>query len=253
MKHDPLISVVTIVFNNCSSIEETIKSVLSQSYPNIQYIVVDGGSVDGTVDIVKKYHKSIDVFISEKDFGISDAFNKGIFYAKGDIIGIINSGDTLNKGALSSVADAFAKNPSIGYLYGNSILNDLSGKKIRKIKPQHTGFPYFGMPYQHSALYFNKIVYDRVGGYNVNYRNSMDFELLMRVFKFEYKGVYVDDDISNYSRGGVSDLGYIRGYLEVLSASLVHDEASKVLVIFSFLFGIIKTSLRKGFEKLFYK
>jgi len=253
MKHDPLISVITIVFNNCSGIEETIISVLSQSYSNIQYIVVDGGSVDGTVDIINQYSKSIDVFVSENDVGISDAFNKGIFHARGDVVGIINSGDTLNTGALSSIAEAFAENPTIGYVYGNSILNDLKGKMIRELKPQHTGFPYFGMPYQHSAIYFNKSVYDRVGGYNVNYRNSMDFELLMRVFKFEYKGVYVDCNISNYSRGGVSDLDFIRGYLEVLSASLVFDGASKVLVVFSFLFGVIKTSLRKGFEKLLYK
>ena len=100
----PVISIVTICFNSAATIEETILSVLGQNYPLLDYVIIDGGSTDGTIDIVERYKDKLGYFRSEPDEGISDAFNKGIKNSKGDIIAIINSDDILLPGALNKVA-----------------------------------------------------------------------------------------------------------------------------------------------------
>jgi glycosyltransferase involved in cell wall biosynthesis len=101
----PLISIVTVVYNGAATIEQTIRSVVEQSYPNKEYIIIDGGSTDGTLDIIKKYTHQIDYFKSEADEGIFDAMNKGIKIAKGEIIGIINADDWYEKDIFSTVAE----------------------------------------------------------------------------------------------------------------------------------------------------
>lgn len=100
----PVISIITICYNSAKTLEETINSVLSQDYPALDYVIIDGGSTDGTLDIIEKYRSQLGYFHSEKDEGISDAFNKGIAAVKGDLIGIINSDDLLLPGALKEVA-----------------------------------------------------------------------------------------------------------------------------------------------------
>ena len=117
MKNLPKISVITITYNSETVIEETIKSVVSQDYPNLEYIIIDGASKDGTLAVVEKYRDKIAKVVSEPDKGISDAFNKGVKHATGDIIGIINSDDVLLPGALSAVADAYEE--EIGVYRGN--------------------------------------------------------------------------------------------------------------------------------------
>src|SRR5687768_11172166 len=104
MVKSPLISMITVVRNGAAHMEQCIKSVLEQAGANLEYIVVDGGSTDGTVEIIKKYEGKITAWISEKDKGISDAFNKGIAMAKGNIIGLINSDDWLEPGVLARIA-----------------------------------------------------------------------------------------------------------------------------------------------------
>lgn len=251
MNSVPLISVITIVYNDSGGLARTINSVLSQSYCNFQYIIIDGGSTDGTLDIINKYIDNVDVFVTGPDKGISDAFNKGISLAKGEIVGIINSGDIIYKDALTKVSEKFCENHAVDYVYGNSILKDVVGNEIRRLTPVKHDFPYSGMPFQHSALYLKKTIYDRVGGYNINYANSMDFELLLRIYRFGYIGCYVDADISSYYRGGVSDLTYYRGYLEVMASSLVCTDVSISKIIYSFIVGISKTFFRKIIEKYF--
>ena len=107
MKQLPRISIVTITYNSAATLEETIRSVTMQDYPALEYVIIDGGSTDGTLDIVQKYKDQIQVVVSEPDKGISDAFNKGVSRATGEIIGIINSDDILLPGALQEVAAAY--------------------------------------------------------------------------------------------------------------------------------------------------
>ena len=120
----PKISIITITFNSEKTLEETIESVLSQNYPNLEYLIIDGGSSDGTLEIVKRYKDKIDFVISEPDRGISDAFNKGIRYATGEIVGIINSDDLLLPDALHKVAENYDSN--VGVYRGNTVIwNDM--------------------------------------------------------------------------------------------------------------------------------
>ena len=118
----PVISVVTICYNSVNTLEETIKSVVEQKYPYIDYVIIDGGSTDGTLDIIEQYKEHLGYFCSEPDKGISDAFNKGIFHAKGDLIVIINSDDILLPNALEVVAKFYE--PDVDVYRGNVIIRN---------------------------------------------------------------------------------------------------------------------------------
>ena len=137
----PKISIVTITFNSENTVEETIKSVISQDYSNLEYIIIDGASTDRTLEVVNKYRDRIARIVSEPDKGISDAFNKGIRYATGDVIGIINSDDILLPGALQAVAAAYEE--GVGVYRGNIFIwdskSDTRIKAVPSMKfPLHT-------------------------------------------------------------------------------------------------------------------
>ena len=124
-----MISVITVVLNSEELLEKTILSVINQSYSDVEYLIIDGGSSDGTVDIIKKYEKRIDYWSSSPDSGISHAFNNGLSQSSGDIIGILNAGDTFFADSFSVVSKAFKVN-NIDYLYGNSVLKDINNNEI---------------------------------------------------------------------------------------------------------------------------
>ena len=128
----PLISIITVVYNDIENIEETILSVLSQTYDNIELIVIDGASNDGTADVIKKYDKKIDYWISEKDGGIFDAMNKGIKVSKGDYINFMNSGDFFTSADLVNEVVKNLDNQRIDLLYGNRNSNDGNYSKINR-------------------------------------------------------------------------------------------------------------------------
>lgn len=126
VRKTPKISIITVCYNSEKYLEETIQSVLRQNYQNVEYIIIDGGSTDNTVSIIDKYRQYITYFVSEPDNGISDAFNKGIRVATGDVIGIINSDDLLEEGALERVAQEYA--PSVDWYRGDcKVWNDQTG------------------------------------------------------------------------------------------------------------------------------
>ena len=115
------VSIITVVYNNFATIEEAIKSIKSQLYNNIEHIIIDGGSTDGTLDIINKYKNDINIFISEKDNGIYDAMNKGINLSTGNIIGILNSDDIyFDNKVISKVVDCFKGDKNLDILYGKS-------------------------------------------------------------------------------------------------------------------------------------
>mgnify|MGYP000353677507 CR=1 FL=1 len=245
-----MISIITVVFNSKKMLKKTIESILDQSYKNIEYVIIDGGSTDGTIDVIKAYEDSIDYWCSSPDKGISHAFNKGLEKASGDIIGILNAGDIFLDDALLHVSKAFEKN-NIDFLYANSVLKNQHDNEIRTLIPKTiTKFPYGGMPFQHSTLFIKKSVYDIAGNFNVNYKVAMDFELLLRIYKLDYIGHYLDRRLSIYYRGGMSDKNYIRGHLEVLYASLASEEANFIKVLAWALKNIIRTKVRKIIERI---
>lgn len=199
----PKISIITITYNSESSLEETIQSIVSQNYPNLEYLIIDGGSKDGTLNIVDKYRDKIAVVVSEPDNGISDAFNKGIRYASGEIIGIINSDDILLPGALQSIADNYEKDIDV---YSGKILfwNDATGETFEG-KPALT-FDKLKLQYAvaHPGRFIRKDAYEKYGDYMVNMRYNMDIELLCRFYHQGAKFKLVDKCLAKFRMGGTT-------------------------------------------------
>ena len=238
-----MISIITIVFNSNKLLERTIQSIMSQTCKSFEYIVIDGGSTDGTLDIIKNYEKYIDVWCSSPDRGISDAFNKGIDKSSGDVIGILNAGDLFNVNTIEIVSNSFTNKED--YIYGNSVIRKEDGQIDRTITPINVkGFPYKGMPFQHSALFIKKRVYEQIGGFDLSYKTAMDFELLLRIKNADCIGSYVNQTLSTYYRGGVSDYNYIDGYVEVLRASFKYNN-NHFKILISFVFGLVRSYIRR--------
>lgn len=201
----PKISVITITYNSESTIEETIKSVVSQDYANYEYIIIDGGSKDATLSIVDKYRDKIAKVVSEPDKGISDAFNKGIKHATGDVIGIINSDDVLLPGALSVVADACEE--GVGVYLGNILIWDSAkGVEIKAVPskkyPLHTFSDHVVC---HPGTFISKWAYDKYGGYKIDFKFMMDLDLLIRFYEAGVKFKYIPVELAMFRLGGVTD------------------------------------------------
>ncbi|MBQ6224839.1 MAG: glycosyltransferase [Bacteroidaceae bacterium] len=208
MDKSPKITVITVCYNSAQTIEKTIQSVVSQDYAHREYIVVDGLSTDGTLSIVDKYRSQIDVVISEKDKGISDAFNKGILRATGDLIVMINSDDILLEGALSKVAEVWT--PEVDVLATNVIMRDCqTGYECRE-KPSTT-FPL--MPFfrhvAHQGAYISRECYNSFGLYDTRLRWPMDMELLMRIYTKGGTFRHADIDTAVFISGGTTNANSI--------------------------------------------
>lgn len=199
----PKITVITISYNSSSTIEETIKSVVGQDYANKEYIIVDGKSTDGTQDIVERYKEHLDVFISEKDRGISDAFNKGIFLATGDLIVMINSDDCLLPNVLTKVAGQYDGKSDL--YCGNLLLFNPVTKYSCVIKPslRFPVMPFFCRP-AHQGVFVTKELYKQIGGYDLKIRYAMDLDFLMRATRNNAKFKYMDIDVAVFRLGGVT-------------------------------------------------
>ena len=189
------ISIITITYNSEKTVEETIRSVLNQDYENIEYVIIDGGSTDSTLDIVNNYRDRIACVISEKDKGISDAFNKGIQNATGELIGIINSDDVLLPNALSKVASYY--DPLTEVYRGNTIVwNAKTQYKCREIPSmKFPVVPYF-IHVSHQGTFITRKAYSKYGLFDLNFRYAMDLELLCRFYRSGSKFKYMDVDVA---------------------------------------------------------
>jgi len=184
MKKEPLVTIVTPSYNQAVYIEETIQSVLNQDYKNMQYIIIDGASTDGTVNIIKKYKKRISKWVSESDQGQTDAINKGFSLAEGEIIGWLNSDDTLLPHAVSEAVQYLSDHPAAGLVYGDANYIDedseVSGKfpaAQTTLKKLHRG--YVHIPQQ--ASFFRKSLWDQVGPLDPSFYFAMDYDLWVRL------------------------------------------------------------------------
>lgn len=220
------ISIITISYNSERTIERTILSVLGQDYPALEYIIVDGASKDGTMDIVNRYADRIAQIHSEPDKGISDAFNKGIRYATGEIIGFVNSDDILREGALKSVDTNMKED--IDILYGNVIRRDeINGwEYIEKPKAATLGEVslYYDMTILHPAAFIRASAYHRFGHYLETLKCTMDRELLLRMYKGGAKFRYIDETYSEFSAGGVSTKNTHRTINELHEVSIAYGQ-----------------------------
>ena len=194
-----IISVITVVYNDVDHISNTIESVLSQNVPvsDIEYIVIDGGSTDGTVDKVKSFGDKISVFISEKDTGIYNAMNKGIKYATAKWCMFLNSGDLLVKGALHALEENFNSNAAV--LFGNTICSFSLGQIKYKEDYKEDEFP----PVRHQSSFINTEVMKKYG-YDESYKICADLDFFKKIYDLKYKFQYINKDVAVYDMDGVS-------------------------------------------------
>lgn len=206
------ISIVTVVYNNEKYIAGAIKSVLSQNYPDIEYIIVDGGSNDGTMEIINTYSEKIDIIISERDNGIYDAMNKGIYNATGEIVGILNSDDCYSHEYVISNVVNQIKNTESDALYGDLVYVDkITGKIVRRwVSGTYKKglFKYGWMP-PHPTFFVRKEVYERYGNYNTLFKSSADYELMLRfIHKYNISVTYLPHVLVKMRTGGVSNISF---------------------------------------------
>ena len=234
------LSVIIPVLNNVKSIERTIKSVLAQDHNSIEIIIIDGGSTDGTLKIIKKYNHQISFWSSEKDSGISDAFNKGIKKAKGDLIAILNSDDYWKKGTARVVNSIALKNPKNCIYYGSIEFIDISTMKKYKKNPNIKKM-ISRMSMFHPAIFVRKEVYKRVGMYSLKYNYAMDCEWLHRCMSNNVRFYKINKVLACMSLGGKSDEFFIRSLNEYKRSLIDNKVASKLSSNYSFIkYAILK-------------
>lgn len=179
-------SIVTPSFNQANYIERTIRSVLEQDGVQVEYIVIDGGSHDGSVDVIKKFEDKMAVWISEEDNGQTDALNKGFHRATGDIYAWINSDDTYEPGALKAAAAYFERHPEVGMIYGDAYFIDENDKRIGKFPAAQTDHARLRNGYVHipqQSAFFRASVWEQVGPLDPDFFFAMDYDLWVRIAK----------------------------------------------------------------------
>jgi glycosyltransferase involved in cell wall biosynthesis len=220
----PLVSIITVVYNGENYIEHAITSVLEQSYPNIEYIFIDGLSTDNTMLIVNKYKDSIQKIISEKDKGISDAFNKGIKLATGEIIGILNADDWYEKDTVEKVVKEIGE-ADIAYgdlrLWKNNTFDTIFCGNHDYLKKE--------MSVNHPTVFIKRHCYERFGLFDLTYKYAMDYELLLR---FMFKGCtyqYIPSVLANMRWAGASDKNWYDAVKEVKKIKGIYLSDRKVM------------------------
>lgn len=197
----PKISIVTPSFNQGEFIEETILSVINQDYPNIEYIIIDGGSTDNTVEIIKKYEKKLAYWVSEKDSGQSEAINKGFKRATGDIVCWINSDDILMPGAIDKVVKHFENDQDLDFLNGYTLLIDINSNILFNyfILKQNKWYAKHGVYYlSQPSMFWKRHVFDTIGYLREDFHALMDKELLIRIFRSNFKIGHVEKILSAF-------------------------------------------------------
>lgn len=218
------ITVITVVYNAKNDLEKTILSVLSQTYPNIEYIIIDGGSTDGTLDIIKKYKSKITYWISEPDEGIYDAMNKGINLATGKWINFMNAGDIFFD---KYVIERIFKQNIIGYhfIYGSHF--KIYPKKILHFKCKPLNFLWETMCFCHQSLFVKTILMKKTL-FNTTYKIVADHEFIFKHYIKNYTFFECNFPISIVSSGGSSDTQLIKRTIEKWNFILEYDNSSKI-------------------------
>lgn len=193
----PTISIVMPSFNQGKYIEEAIKSILTQDYPELEFLILDGGSTDGTQEIISKYTENIYYWHSQPDEGQVDALIQGFKKASGSLLGWINSDDVLLKGSLKRIAHAYMENPQAGMFGGDYVIIDEHGRIIRFKK--HTKYAAWfgrhGLQVISPDWFFTRAAYQEVGGLNPSYQYDMDTDLFYRMVLMGIKFTYIESDL----------------------------------------------------------
>ncbi|MEH6639977.1 MAG: glycosyltransferase family 2 protein [Porticoccaceae bacterium] len=233
------ITIITVCYNSVSTISDTIASVVRQNYDNIEHIIVDGGSTDGTLDIVRSA-PGISNYISESDNGIYDAMNKGVALASGEVIGVLNADDFYpDSDVLNSVAQIFLDQPDIDMVLGD--VDFVRSVNVTKMVRSYSAIKFspwklrFGFMPPHPGAFIKKSAYDQVGQYKLGYKIGADFDMFVRmllVHKLDY--VKLEKNLVRMRVGGVSTSGfgsYITSTKEILRSLNENEIYSNVFMI----------------------
>lgn len=235
----PKISIITPSYNHAKFIGQTIESVLSQEYPDLEYLIIDGGSVDGTKEVLERYSGRLK-WISEKDRGQSDAINKGIGMATGEIIGMINSDDLLTPGALKKVGAFFLNHPHTEWLTGKCRIINMEGKETRRAITYYKNcwLHLNSLPallitnyISHPATFIRRGIISRVGSFSLDYSYAMDYDYWLRLFNVSKPAVVYDYlvEYRTYTQSK-SGMGFINQFNEQLDIAK-KNTSIKILVI----------------------
>lgn len=223
-KQNLKVSIITVVFNGEKYIEDSIKSVITQSYKNIEYIIIDGNSTDNTLNIVNKYKNNISKIISEKDNGIYDAMNKGLQLATGNIVGILNSDDFYtNDAVINKIVQIFEENRQIDIIYSDLVyIDETNTNKIVRFWKSGKQQPFKnGWHPPHPTIFVKKELYNKYGFFDTNFKISADYELMLRfIEKNKVNLFYLPETTVKMRIGGISNKNIkniIKANIEVLS------------------------------------
>lgn len=230
----PLVSVVTVCLNSAKTVRRTVESVLAQTYPRVEYILIDGGSTDETMNILAEYRSRIKTLISEPDKGIGDAFNKGIRMAAGEFVQLLNSDDVLPPEKVERSVARLQANPRAGYVFGDIVKIGDDGRQARI-----EGDPYFPRwirftmgRLNHPTILARKSMFDRHGLFDERWQVAMDYEWLLRLHRQGDRGLYSPDLVVYMREGGVSDARAFRAFREVRDISILHGFNSGVAYVY---------------------
>jgi glycosyltransferase involved in cell wall biosynthesis len=247
------ISIVTVVYNDYEFISDTIFSVVSQDYSNIEYIIIDGGSTDGTIDIIYKYDEDVQIILSEPDLGIYDAMNKGISLASGEVVGFINSGDLFsNEKVISRIASAFTSS-TVDIVYGDlnyvncanisTIVRHWNAGLFTQEKLSHGWMP------PHPTFYVRGALYEQHGGYRLDYKISSDYDCMIRLLgNTALIVLYIPEVFVRMRVGGASN----KNIINIVKKSY---EDYKILKSnnFSAVYALVCKNIRKIPQFIFHK
>lgn len=203
------ISIITVVLNGVKTIERTIQSVLGQSFDGeLEYILIDGGSTDGTLEIIERYKSQLSYTISEPDKGLYDAMNKGIAQATGDLVGIINADDYYLPNAFKLVSEQWATQPNKSdFIIWGDVQYEFLGR-VKGFRPHNI---YIGAFAPHPSMFVPLQVYQKMGVYDTNFRLLADYDFMYRAYHIEkLKVVYIPELIAFFSEGGLADSNILR-------------------------------------------
>ena len=237
MTNSPLVSIVTVCLNSEKYVEQAIKTVLNQSYEKIEYLIIDGGSKDKTLEIVRKYEGRLR-YLSEPDEGIYDAMNKGISLSRGEIVGILGSDDWYQENAVELIVKEYLKDKKIGVFLGDIILVTKNGD-FRRVNgtPKLIG-SYKWSRINHPTCFIKKEVYQKYR-YDAKFKVCSDYDLLLKLYFAGIKFHYLNEPLVYWRTGGISG-----SYLTLLENYKIRKKyfgkKRKIRIFFSFLMRIIK-------------
>ena len=219
------VSVITVCRNAERTIARTVESVLSQTVPPMEYIIIDGASTDGTLDLLRSYGKKITTIVSEPDSGSSDAFNKGLHLAKGGAVKLLNADDWLENDTIEKSVSVLEQFPEAGFVFGDLIEHD-EGQDAGRRVPGDPGYsrwlPRVMGPLNHPSVTVRREIYERYGGFDLRWKLAMDYDWFLRVHRQGITGRYDPSIIVHMGAGGRATARRRNAFKEVRSISIEH-------------------------------